>query len=185
MLKLALGAAFALLGSPLCAQTVTATLPNYNGPLHTSGFPVSLGTIGTFTYVAPAGATIGSAFLEGTYGTSNGYAFSTGSFNASIDGTSLTLCAMFAANCFVDGSALRTFSILVPASAYGSLLDGSAALAISQTTGSNVRFGTPTLRINFIPGAVPEPTTWAMFLLGFGAIGAQLRRRSVSALQTA
>ncbi|NTZ43936.1 PEP-CTERM sorting domain-containing protein, partial [Altererythrobacter sp. SALINAS58] len=27
-------------------------------------------------------------------------------------------------------------------------------------------------------GAVPEPTTWAMMLFGFGAIGFAMRRRS-------
>ncbi|WP_246450764.1 FxDxF family PEP-CTERM protein [Sphingomonas rhizophila] len=30
---------------------------------------------------------------------------------------------------------------------------------------------------SFTPGAVPEPGTWAMMLLGFGAIGFGLRRR--------
>lgn len=30
-----------------------------------------------------------------------------------------------------------------------------------------------------IPGAVPEPSTWAMMLIGFGAIGASMRRRKV------
>jgi hypothetical protein len=31
-------------------------------------------------------------------------------------------------------------------------------------------------------GAVPEPSTWAMMLIGFGAVGASLRRRRVSAI---
>lgn len=31
--------------------------------------------------------------------------------------------------------------------------------------------------ITFIPSAVPEPGTWAMMLLGFGAIGFSMRRR--------
>ena len=34
-------------------------------------------------------------------------------------------------------------------------------------------------------GAVPEPSTWAMMLLGFTGIGLMLRRRRRSALQTA
>lgn len=29
-----------------------------------------------------------------------------------------------------------------------------------------------------LAGAVPEPTTWALFILGFGAVGGALRRRS-------
>jgi hypothetical protein len=31
-----------------------------------------------------------------------------------------------------------------------------------------------------IPGVVPEPSTWAMMILGFGAIGAALRRRPIA-----
>ena len=29
----------------------------------------------------------------------------------------------------------------------------------------------------FVPSAVPEPATWGMMLLGFGAIGFSMRRR--------
>lgn len=186
MLKFVLGTALALSAAPLCAQTVTATLPDYNGSLRTSGFPASLGTIGTFNFAAPSGATVSSAFLEGTYGTAgaSGFAFGTASFDASIDGTSFTVCALNAANCYFDGAAFRAFSILIPSSAYASLLDGTAALGLSQTSGNFVRFGTPTLRINFL-AAVPEPGTWAMMLLGFGAVGFSLRRRPVAAMQTA
>ena len=178
MFKFGLGFALALVATPLCAQTVTATLPDYNGALHQSGFPVDLGTVGTFNFAAPSGASIGSAFLEGTYGTagSNGYAFSTASFNASIDGTSFTVCGLNGLNCYFDGAALRAFSVALPSSSYASLLDGSAALGLSQTSGSFVRFGTPTLRVNFL-AAVPEPATWAMMLVGFGAMGVSLRRR--------
>lgn len=32
--------------------------------------------------------------------------------------------------------------------------------------------------LNLVGGLVPEPTTWALFILGFGAIGGALRRRS-------
>jgi hypothetical protein len=38
---------------------------------------------------------------------------------------------------------------------------------------------------NAPPSPVPEPTTWAMMLLGFGAIGASMRHRRRKALQTA
>lgn len=45
--------------------------------------------------------------------------------------------------------------------------------------GNNVNYDDPMVRGAF--GAVPEPATWAMMLLGFGAIGATLRgqRRTV------
>lgn len=33
------------------------------------------------------------------------------------------------------------------------------------------------VRLDSVRGAVPEPATWAMMLLGFGAIGASMRRR--------
>ena len=100
------------------------------------------------------------------------------SFDASIDGSSFTVCANLAANCYADGSALRAFSIALPTTSYAALLDGSATLGLSQTTGNFVRLGTPTLRINFLAAAVSEPATWAMMLIGFGAIGFSMRRRS-------
>lgn len=46
-----------------------------------------------------------------------------------------------------------------------SFLDGATASDVSQ------------VRVTAIP-AVPEPATWAMMLLGFGAVGASLRRRN-------
>jgi hypothetical protein len=33
---------------------------------------------------------------------------------------------------------------------------------------------------NFAVGAVPEPATWAMMLLGFGAVGYSMRRRKAT-----
>ena len=37
--------------------------------------------------------------------------------------------------------------------------------------------------INFASGAVPEPSTWALLILGFGAVGGAMRRRTRSAAQ--
>jgi len=36
--------------------------------------------------------------------------------------------------------------------------------------------------LTFLPTAVPEPATWAMMLLGFGAVGFAMRRRRTAAL---
>lgn len=38
----------------------------------------------------------------------------------------------------------------------------------------------PIYRISFTAAAVPEPATWAMMIMGFGAVAAGLRRRSAA-----
>ena len=175
-----LAAAFAVMAATpavISAQQVTASLGDYNGPLNTSGFPIDLGTVGTFSYAPLTGDTITAAYLEGTYGTQI-VSSSTASFDASVaGGTSVTVCAI-AASCY-QGTAgnFVPFSIALPSSVFASLLSGSASLDIIQTSPYYVRYGTPTLRIDYTTGAVPEPATWAMMLLGFGGIGFAMRRR--------
>lgn len=39
--------------------------------------------------------------------------------------------------------------------------------------------------VTVTPGAVPEPATWAMMIIGFGAVGGALRRRSTIAVRYA
>lgn len=77
---------------------------------------------------------------------------------------------------------------------FASFMDGSAVLdgpdmsatgPIGGVTFTGATFNLPTFdaatgRLTFAamdPGAVPEPSTWAMMILGFGAMGAVLRRR--------
>ena len=49
-----------------------------------------------------------------------------------------------------------------------------------RSVDSDIGFAT-TIISNFIaPSAVPEPASWAMMLLGFGAIGYSMRRRRIS-----
>lgn len=55
--------------------------------------------------------------------------------------------------------------------------------ALGLTTGTyNFKTSADTVTINIgnVGGAVPEPATWAMMLLGFGATGAMMRRRKAS-----
>ena len=55
-------------------------------------------------------------------------------------------------------------------------------LAMFGNSGNGTRVSTGVLAQ---AGAVPEPATWAMMLLGFGAIGWQMRRQRKPMLQTA
>lgn len=170
-------AAFAI-AAPASAASVVSTLLDYNGPENGPGssFPIDLGIVGTFTFSLPSGATITSASIGGTYGTA-ALSTSTAGFDVSVDGTVVTACVPGAANCWVGGAPLRAFDIALPNSVFASLLDGSADLGIIQTNNTVVRYGTPTLTINFTTG-VPEPATWGMMIAGFGIVGGTMRRRT-------
>lgn len=79
-----------------------------------------------------------------------------------------------------------------PPSYYGSLLaqltlggtqiadansNGSISFTASAVTNTNVQLNDASLRLDLSAiSAVPEPTTWAMMIIGFGAIGLSLRR---------
>jgi hypothetical protein len=51
---------------------------------------------------------------------------------------------------------------------------GTYTLTIEGTRGTTGSYGG---NVAFQAGAVPEPATWALMLLGFGAVGWQIRRR--------
>ncbi len=55
-------------------------------------------------------------------------------------------------------------------------------LVTNNTNGLNNYFGIDNVNftLNAAPGAVPEPATWALMILGFGAVGATMRRRARS-----
>ena len=62
---------------------------------------------------------------------------------------------------------------------------------VGLTPGATI-YGTVTTSVSWqnevtLPpsGAVPEPATWAMMLLGFGAVGVSMRRRRRTVLQAA
>lgn len=166
------------MGSSLAA-TVSNSLPDYDGPYATSGFPIDLGIIGNFAYALPGGAVITAATLSGTYGTSM-YSTSTASFEAVVDGAQVEVCAPFAVNCWPDASSFRPFSLALPASAFSRLLDGTASLGVIQTTEYVVRFGSPTLTIEYTDA--PEPVTLGMAALA-GVVLLTARRCRTAGVQ--
>jgi hypothetical protein len=157
------------------AAEVVATLPDFDGPDRPdpTALPASVFTT-SFTYSIPSNAVVTAAYLEGTYGTAI-YDLSTAGFDAVVDGDQVTVCAGQDPGCWKDGTPLRAFSIALSSSIYSSLLSGTASLDVIETNPEYVRFGTPTLRIEYT--TTPEPATWAMAVVGFAMAGAAMRRR--------
>ena len=59
------------------------------------------------------------------------------------------------------------------------------ATGIHSINFSGSQYGVDNFTFDSVQAAVPEPATWAMMLLGFGAIGVARRRRRSKAPQTA
>ena len=64
----------------------------------------------------------------------------------------------------------------------GRFLGASGAFATGPGSGANINFQPSRITLNFVNGAinapaVPEPGTWALLILGFGSVGATMRRR--------
>ena len=79
------------------------------------------------------------------------------------------------ADCRVDD--LRPFRFKFSAGPFAGLLDGSADLFITQTAGSSVRLGAPTLTINYDVASVPEPGFLTLLAGGLVALIAGKMRR--------
>lgn len=76
-------------------------------------------------------------------------------------------CSNCLSNLFNNGGQALTFS--------GGTFSTTFALSAPFEI-TNFQFG---YQVDGIAGAAPEPTTWALFIIGFGLIGSNLRRRRV------
>ncbi|UUR07682.1 PEPxxWA-CTERM sorting domain-containing protein [Sphingomonas glaciei] len=147
-----------------------------------TGASTLLGSIGATLdglTTAPIAVTIGGInYSAGTiFGVDSGTLFMlnvltpSSSTIGSTTGASETLD--FASDGTLWGQNNGTFNV-INSSTFASIPDGASA-------GGNFAFGMAIAPS--ISAAVPEPSTWAMMLIGFGAIGASMRRRrTVSAL---
>ena len=135
------------------------------------------GTFGDDEVVCAVGATGPCAFTRTfTFGTPAG--FNLASLDISSVSTSAFTNIDFTSVLF-NGVSFNTLATGV--SEFRNLLNqslvtgGTNNLVVSGTTGGNASF---TGNIAFAQvAAVPEPGTWAMMLLGFGAMGVSIRRR--------
>jgi hypothetical protein len=129
-----------------------------SGVFTTSDTPMTIGGQTAFAVTSIAGTFNGSPITGPTLSSFGNY-FTTGPT-------------------FVDGSGIRfnTSTTTNVTLFYDSNARSYRVNAINQGGSSLVRATSAAV------GAVPEPTTWALMLVGFGAIGMAMRRRKVRAM---
>ena len=144
----------------LAATTLTLTPPAADGSLSgTFGDTgVAAGDFSdTFTFALPtgiAGATVTTNFVSNLL---NNIDFQSVTFN----GQSFTLSP--------TGQVENGYILSLPVAA------GQQTLVVNGRSGGN---GSYSGTLSFAMGGVPEPASWAMMIIGFGGIGALMRRKS-------
>lgn len=139
------------------------------------------GTFGDDTVACPAGATAPCGFSRSfQFATPSGFNLTSATISSVISGTSqitnldfssVTLNGVQFTNIISDGAEFRT--LLNQPLAAG----GLNTILVNGTTGGEASFA-GTLSFSAIAAAVPEPSTWALMILGFGAVGYSMRRRN-------
>jgi len=161
----------------LNAATITATLPEFNGPFNPTGpYPGAPLNVGTFTFVIPVGQQITSATLTGTFG--NSQFSNTAGVDLKAAGMMFATCAALAT---CDTALTVTpFSFAIPSINFSLLNGGSLAVTATQTSGNIVRIGAETLTIytQNNPATTPEPASIGLLGAGLVALGL-IRRKSV------
>ena len=189
----ALLAATAVAALPSAAQAQTTTLLDVTNPPVQSNQQysynfVTTGPSSTITfagYDVPSGINVNNILLTSLGGSTN-LLGTTFSFSAAP-------CGSFAGQSGVGAFGTNNvFFAGVCGGSYDAFSQSFASTAGASYTlsflVSNGTFGGDGLRVTAsnaqLAGAVPEPGTWAMMLVGFGAMGVALRRRRRVALAT-
>lgn len=199
-LVLASAAAMALPAAAHAAVTITAVTPGtnpYSGPTPTFDFetpaPVSgglvttgsvstiraqpFGSTGNYWTVGPADGSPGIMDLSSIGDISN-ISFLWGSVDAYnfidfLDGDDNVIATFSGSDIFNPANGDQTNPNLNPVVRFTVTGEHITSLTSLRLRSTQNAFETDNFAIN----AVPEPATWAMMLLGFGAIGFGMRRR--------
>lgn len=149
--------------SPAYAVTPINLIPGPGGTL-SAGFSKTITPAGPFseifTFSLPSSGLTAAAAISISVNNVSLINFT----SATLNGTPLT------PGSFPGGQTLSITSLATIA--------GTQTLVINGTSGGDGSFGG---NISFAPSVVPEPGTWALLILGFGAVGSLMRRRARSA----
>ena len=142
--------------------TITGDSGVYSGRVTCAAADAPCSFTQSFSFLAPAGYTLQSAGI--------GSNFTDGNTLADINFTSVTLNGVAFATVLTGQQEFRNLLNQALLASNTLIVSGTAGNA----TGADATFaGT----LSFGSSAVPEPATWAMMLVGFGAVGFGMRRR--------
>ena len=146
------------------SQTVS---PPFGGPITATYSITTDGSLGNINQsnITSYLFTLIQGSNTGQIGSSVEQSYTTGPFFATLTGLSIPTTASNALN-FGNGFFLVQFSSYITVMRAGTPDNGFGSFQ------NNVSFATAST------AAVPEPATWAMMLIGFGAIGLAIRRRA-------
>lgn len=159
--------------------------PNPSGPLTISGVTLSGGTL----LKNESGSTDLSAVYATTNLVSGAYANPLlVNFSSTVNAFSFDLVNEIADTytLLANNGLTQTFVVAANATQSFSLSGAGITNFTIAASGSRFDFAIDNLVFNTTAAAVPEPASWAMMLLGFGAIGGAMRlgRRKSMALRT-
>ena len=178
-LGMIVGAAIAMAASPSQAATFIPGSPEFRVIGNISNGPVAASIGNTIDFVGDFTDTF--LFRIDQFGTGSGSI--TSGTTALLSSTDLDIISVM-----VNGQpALKSFSSdgLTERFDISNVQILSGELNSIVVTGFSRGFGSYGGNATFLPGAVPEPATWAMLMLGFGLVGTSMRSRRKAAVRQA
>lgn len=172
--------------------TLNATIAK-NSPVSSSGLFNQTGLSGTFSFITTSAITVsGPSFITHTYAVGSNLlsgVFSGGdivgniggtsgsSFASGLSGTNITFTSDFLD--FTNAVSLDRATSLTAVGPQFSKHGGiNGALSSFRAVTGGQFSSDPVPVVNFL-AVVPEPSSWAMMVIGFGLVGVSIRRRKV------